>query len=226
MQSRKEKDDMEFNLKSLRNDLENKKNDIRLQFNRFNEVTNEKETERLNYQKEMQKSSKLSNNICDLSEQNSQEKMNVKVLEEKLFHLEEVRKQKLDANERLKVSENGRLQINDKLMASSKDFDHHRKEWNITSHEKDKKLKEANDEINTNRREIQKWSIENTSLQRDVAVIKTNVEQLEMKLSTKIDTELMRDAQTRLANEHYRSKWEIIAELYKLAEGYECMSRH
>lgn len=225
-QNKKEKDNMEFNLNSHKKELENKKNDIRLQFNKFNEVTNEKEHERSNYQKEMVKTSKLSNNICVISEQLSQEKMKVKVLEEKLLSLEEERQQKLSATERLKVAENGRLQINDKLMDTSKEFDNHRKEWNLVSNDKDNKLKEANDEINSRRREIQKWSTENSSLQKHVEVVGIKVEELRMQLSTKIDVELMRDAQTRLANEHYKAKWEVIAELYKLADGYELMSRH
>jgi hypothetical protein len=41
-----------------------------------------------------------------------------------------------------------------------------------------------------------------------------------------MDVELTRDAQTRLANEHYKAKYEIIAEIYKLADGYELMARH
>jgi len=217
---------MGFNLNLHKKELESKKNDIRMQFAKFNEVTNEKESERSNYQKEMVKTAKLNNNICQLSEQLSQEKIKVKTLEEKLKCLEDERQQKLSANERLKLSENGRVQINDKLMDVSKEFDNHRKEWNCTSHEKDLKLKEASEEINTRRREIQKWSSENSSLQKDVEIIGIKSEELKMQLSTKIDVELMRDAQTRLANEHYRSKWEVIAELYKLADGYELMSRH
>jgi len=51
-------------------------------------------------------------------------------------------------------------------------------------------------------------------------------EEWKSKYETKLDIELMRDTQTRLANEHYRAKYEVIADLYKLADGYEIMSQH
>merc|ERR1712000_651778 len=71
-QNKKEKDDVDFNLLQHKKELENKKNDIRLHFTKFNEVTNEKEQERSNYQIELVKTAKLNNKINNLDEQLSQ----------------------------------------------------------------------------------------------------------------------------------------------------------
>jgi len=120
--------------------------------------------------------------------------------------LEEERKQKLTVTERLRLSENARSVINQKLNEATLEFDSHRKEWNGTSRSKDQIKLEIEQLVDTKHREINKWNQENNALQKDNGLLVLRAEEWKSKYETKVDVELMRNAQTRLANEHYRAK--------------------
>jgi hypothetical protein len=112
----------------------------------------------------------------------------------------------LAISERLRTSENGRAAINQKLQETTIEFDVHRKDWNNASRSKDQIKQEHEQTIDTKNREINKWNQENNALQKDNGLLVLRAEEWKSKHDTKVDVELHRDAQTRLANEHYKAK--------------------
>jgi hypothetical protein len=116
--------------------------------------------------------------------------------------LDDERAQKLNFNERLMQSENGRLKINDTLKDVNLEFDDHRKDWNQSSREKDKIKLDLEHLVDERNSEIHKWNLENSALQKDNGMLAMRVEEWKIKHDTKIDVELMRDTETKLANEH------------------------
>jgi len=144
----------------------------------------------------------LKGNIINHLEEIQQEKDRGKAKDEKLILLDEERKQKLNAHEKLQESEHSRQNLNKILNDKVVEFENHRHEWNVTSKSKDETKIGLNQTINNQDAEISNLKIENSTLKKDNKMLLIRVDEWRAKFENNKDVEQVRDSMRRLANGH------------------------
>lgn len=144
----------------------------------------------------------MKGNIINHLEEIQQEKDRSKAKDEKLILLDEERKQKLNAHEKLQESEHSRQNLNKLLNDKVVEFENHRHEWNVTSKSKDETKIGLNQTINNQDAEISNLKLENNNLKKDNKMLLIRVDEWRAKFENNKDVEQVRDSMRRLANGH------------------------
>lgn len=144
----------------------------------------------------------MKGNIINHLEEIQQEKDRSKAKDEKLILLDEERKQKLNAHEKLQESEHSRQNLNKLLNDKVVEFENHRHEWNVTSKSKDETKIGLNQTINNQDAEISNLKLENSNLKKDNKMLLIRVDEWRAKFENNKDVEQVRDSMRRLANGH------------------------
>jgi hypothetical protein len=125
-----------------------------------------------------------------------------------------------DIENRLKKSEDARLQLNDKYKESTEDFDHKSKELqktiDKTTSEKYNLFNKCQEQENM----INEKNIEIDKLKRELSNQSIIAEQNEQKYLSKSDIESIKDSHKKLASFHYRAKSAIASDLNRICNDY------